>query len=70
MPVETRGPFAAASNVWYVYVDGYVLPGFVELLAGGYHVHPGGMRGKQWPPTATLGEAAQALADFHAGKRR
>jgi hypothetical protein len=61
--IEVRGPH---TNTWDVYVDGRGLPGYIELLDGRYHVHPGGMRGMPWPPFETLQEAVQALVDFHA----
>jgi hypothetical protein len=33
-----------------------------------HRVHLGGRRGMPWPSFATLDEAAQALAAFHAGQ--
>ncbi len=68
MTYELRGPFHKGGTSWSVYVDGRALPGYVLLLAGQYRVNLGGMRGIPWPPFSTLGEAAQALYDFHAGK--
>jgi hypothetical protein len=65
--LELRGPYTTSGTTWDVYVDGRALPGYVERLAGQYHVHLGGMRGVPWPPFDSLEDAAQALADFHAG---
>jgi hypothetical protein len=65
--IEVRGPF---SNTWDVVVDGRALPGYIERIGAGYHVHPGGMRGAPWPAFVSLDEAVQALVDFHTGERR
>ncbi len=68
MGLEIRGPFHKGGTSWSVYRDGKALPGYVLLLDGQYRVNLGGMRGMPWPPFATLEEAAQALADYHAGE--
>ena len=67
MALETRGPYRSPGPTWDVLADGRALSGYVLLLDGTYRVHLGGMRGMPWPPFDSLAEAAQALADYHAG---
>jgi hypothetical protein len=67
MALELRGPYTRSGTTWDVYLDGRAVPGYVERLDGAYRVQLGGMRGMPWPPFDTLEEAAQALADYHAG---
>lgn len=66
-PLEIRGPLGGSDATWVVYVAGRPLLGYVALEESGYCVTLWARRHTPWTPFTTLAEAAQALADFHAG---
>jgi hypothetical protein len=68
MALQIRGPYHNPGTSWDVYRDGKAVPGYIALAGDRYLVDLGGMRGAPWPSFATLEEAAQALADYHAGQ--